>query len=117
MAELHEHVMKYRDPDGFIFRTPRGLWVHSGIFIDRWNKALKRAGFPKPYPRPHDLRHTAVALMIKAGAHPKQIQSRCGHTSITMTMDTYGHLFPGHDDELVRALEEFRPQEAKVVEL
>jgi hypothetical protein len=32
-------------------------------------------------------------------------------------MDTYGHLFPGHDDELVRTLESFRPQVSTVVEL
>ena len=32
-------------------------------------------------------------------------------------MDTYGSLFPGHDDELMRTLESFRPAEARVLEL
>ena len=47
----------------------------------------------------------------------QQIQARCGHATIKETMDTYGHLFPGHDDELVRTLESFRPVEGKVIEL
>jgi integrase len=32
--------------------------------------------------------------LIAAGIHPKTIQGRLGHASITETMDTYGHLFP-----------------------
>lgn len=42
----------------------------------------------------HDLRHIAVALAIYQGAHPKAIQERMGHASITQTLDRYGHLFP-----------------------
>jgi hypothetical protein len=43
-----------------------------------------------------------------------------GHSSITMTMDTYGHLFPTADAELAASLEKFSPgenTENKVVEL
>jgi integrase len=40
----------------------------------------------------HDLRHTAVAFAI-TGAHPKQIQEMVGYSSITVTLDVYGHLF------------------------
>jgi integrase len=50
--------------------------------------------------RPHDLRHTAVTLWIAAGANPKEVSVRAGHTSVAFTLDRYGHLFPGHDDEL-----------------
>ena len=38
----------------------------------------------------HSLRHTF-------GAHPKVVQTVMRHQSITLTMDTYGHLFPGED--------------------
>ncbi len=48
--------------------------------------------------RIHDLRHTHAALLIAEGAHPKVIQTRLGHTSITTTLDTYGHIFPGLDE-------------------
>jgi integrase len=50
--------------------------------------------------RIHDLRHTAVALWIAAGANPKEVSVRAGHTSVSFTLDRYGHLFPGHDTEL-----------------
>ena len=32
------------------------------------------------------------------GLPPKVVQERMGHSSITMTLDTYGHLFPRGDD-------------------
>lgn len=115
-SELREHIMT-RYPDEFLFRTGAGNLLSHISYHRIWRAALADADFRQPWPRPHDLRHTAVALMIKAGAHPKQIQARCGHATIKETMDTYGHLFPGHDDELVRTLESFRPVEGKVIEL
>ena len=48
----------------------------------------------------HDLRHTSVALAIADGAHPKAIQSRMGHSSINVTLDRYGHLFPELDEAI-----------------
>jgi integrase len=33
-------------------------------------------------------------LMVAAGAHPKLLQAQLGHTSINVTLNTYGHLFP-----------------------
>jgi site-specific recombinase XerC len=53
----------------------------------------------------HDLRHTCASLLIAQGAHPKVIQERLGHASITTTMNRYGHLFDGHDTELIEGLE------------
>jgi len=58
--------------------------------------------------RMHELRHTTVTLLIDAGAHPKAIQQQLGHSSITVTLDTYGHLFPSHLGELAERLEESR---------
>lgn len=55
--------------------------------------------------RIHDLRHTAVALWIAAGANPKQIAVRAGHTSVSVVLDRYGHLLPQHDSELMQRLE------------
>ncbi len=49
----------------------------------------------------HSLRHTCGAWLAKAGAHPKAVQTVMRHSSITLTMDTYGHLFPGQEAETV----------------
>jgi len=54
----------------------------------------------------HDLRHTCVALLIELGAHPKAIQERLGHSSITVTMDVYGHLFPSLNAALTERLDD-----------
>ena len=55
--------------------------------------------------RPHDLRHTAVALWIAAGAHPKEVAVRAGHSSVSFTLDRYGHVFPGSEDALNDSLD------------
>jgi hypothetical protein len=50
--------------------------------------------------RIHDLRHTAVALWIAAGANPKEVSARAGHSSVSFTLDRYGHLYPEADTAL-----------------
>jgi integrase len=50
--------------------------------------------------RIHDLRHTAVALWIAAGASPKEVAARAGDTSVSFVLDRYGHLFPEADTAL-----------------
>ncbi len=49
----------------------------------------------------HALRYTTGAWLAMAGVHPKKIQRIMRHSSITLTMDTYGHLFPGEEAETV----------------
>jgi hypothetical protein len=48
----------------------------------------------------HDLRHTAVALWIAAGANPKEVSARAGYASVRFTLDRYGHLYPEADAAL-----------------
>jgi integrase len=47
----------------------------------------------------HALRHAAAALWIEQGWKPKKIQSVMGHSTIAMTFDTYGFLFPSEEDD------------------
>ena len=42
--------------------------------------------------RQHDFRRTFIALHVEAGTHPKLVQERVGHSSIGLTMDTYGKI-------------------------
>jgi integrase len=52
----------------------------------------------------HALRHFYASWCINRKADgglelpPKSVQARLGHSSIVMTLDRYGHLFPSHDD-------------------
>lgn len=51
---------------------------------------LKRAGLPQI--RLYDLRHTFATLMLKAGKHPKVVSDWMGHSSVSVTLDTYSHV-------------------------
>jgi hypothetical protein len=63
-----------------------------------WLSATRAAGLAGL--RIHDLRHTAVALWIAAGANPKEVSARAGHSSVSFTLDRYGHLYPEADAAL-----------------
>lgn len=54
---------------------------------------LEKAGLPNI--RFHDLRHSAASLLLGEGEHPKVVQELLGHSSISLTMDTYSHLVEG----------------------
>ncbi len=58
-----------------------------------WARLAKRTGLKGI--RLHDARHTHASLMLKQGVHPKIVQERLGHASITITLDTYSHVAPG----------------------
>jgi integrase len=47
----------------------------------------------------HALRHAAASLFIEQGFAPKRVQALMGHSTIQMTFDTYGHLFPSKDED------------------
>lgn len=44
-------------------------------------------------------------MMIAEGANPKAIQTRLGHSSIAVTMDRYGHLFPSDREAMADRLD------------
>jgi integrase len=108
--ELGNHLSPARAGDGsdLVFPAPAGGYLRRTSFGHRfWAPAVARGGLD-PAPTFHDLRHTAAALAIAEGAHPKAIQARMGHSSITTTLNTYGHLFPSLDVELADRLESAR---------
>ena len=43
--------------------------------------------------------------MIAAGVNAKSLSSYMGHTSITATLDRYGHLLPGNESEAAELLD------------
>ena len=45
-----------------------------------------------PAIRFHDLRHTHATQLLTAGVHPKVVQDRLGHSTITRTLDLYSHV-------------------------
>ena len=101
---LAEHSLGLRVADELVLRSPEGAPVRASLFRRRfWVPAINVAGLAPL--RVHDLRHTAVSLWIAEGANPKQVAVRAGHTSVSVVLDRYGHLYPQHDDDLMAALQ------------
>jgi hypothetical protein len=46
-----------------------------------------------------------VAFWIAAGATPKEVAARAGHTSVVTALDRYGHLLPGSEERVTDVLE------------
>lgn len=95
---LDEHLLGTgRSGDDLAFgRTPRAAFVASTVSTCA-DRAWKAAGLERM--TLHQCRHTFASLLIAAGENPKAVQEFMGHSTITMTFDLYGHLFPGSRDE------------------
>lgn len=95
----------------------RGLhpaWIAAGVCNDSGEQDENgESVFEAKYTGMHCLRHWYASWCINRKADgglelpPKLVQERMGHSTIAMTMDTYGHLFPRDDDgkELAAAAE------------
>lgn len=93
--QLQEKIIlgpAYQDK-GLVFCKEDGSPVDPRNFTKRFQRILRAAGLPQV--RLHDLRHTHASLLLARGVHPKVVQERLGHASITMTLDLYSHLAPG----------------------
>jgi integrase len=102
---LAEHLDRFvgPEPGALVFANAAGQpLAHSSFQTHHFKKAQLAAGVRCRF---HDLRHTSVALAIADGAHPKAIQVRMGHSSITVTLDRYGHLFPELDEAIATAFD------------
>jgi integrase len=98
---LGEHLASYTDAagDALVFTTDTGAPIRASNFRRRqWTPALEAAGV-EPMTL-HELRHTAASMMAEAGWTLQAVQGQLGHSSITVTSDTYSHLF----DEAVEAM-------------
>jgi integrase len=60
---------------------------------------------PVPRIRFHDLRHTAATTMLTNGVHVKTVSEMLGHSSIRITLDTYGHVLIGQKQEVADSLD------------
>jgi hypothetical protein len=58
-----------------------------------------------PTLRFHDLRHSAVPLWVAVGANLLQVSRWLGHSTVQITADVYGHLFPETNDLAIRRLD------------
>lgn len=90
---------KHQHPVG-----PNVAWPpHSLSSSFRWYVTEKATELPADL-RFHDLRHTHVALLGQAGVHPQVVSERLGHSSVSFTLQIYGHTFDQQDKEAASAI-------------
>jgi len=108
VGPLKEMLLNYyeakpgKEPEYLVFPNSKGKPRDRRNLVTRdFEKALEAAHLRKI--RFHDLRHSYASLCIAAKMDPKAIQTAMGHSSIRVTLDIYGHLFPGsYDDSMER---------------
>jgi integrase len=105
---LRQHLLTHRlrqghAHSGFVFANSHGRPFDPGTILARARKAWRIAAM-QPITL-HECRHTYAAFMIAAGINAKALSTYMGHTSITVTLDRYGHLLPGNEHQAATALD------------
>jgi integrase len=94
--------------------SPRSLSVRAekawaaaavGTFFRAESAGLEPIGW-------HELRHTCASIFIAAGVNAKALSSYLGRSSIRITLDRYGHLMPGSEDEAVALVDAYLERSA-----
>ncbi len=83
--------------NGLVFPGPQGGLLDPSVLTRNFKKVVRTAGYPKM--RLHDLRHGHAAGLIRAGIYPLVVQERLGHASAAFTMQVYGHVSAGMQEE------------------
>jgi integrase len=107
-AILRDHLLDYlarseRSGSELIFGRTAADPFGPKALQDRADKAWEAADLDRI--TPHECRHTFASLMIAAGVNAKALQTFMGHAEIATTLDTYGHLMPGSEDEAAQLLD------------
>ncbi|MPZ51036.1 MAG: tyrosine-type recombinase/integrase [Dehalococcoidia bacterium] len=103
--QLQERLMAgaYWQDQDLIFCRQNGSPLEATNLLPEFHRALAKAELPKI--RLHDLRHTAATLLLQMGEHPKVVQEMLGHSTITLTLDTYSHVVPSMQAEAARKMQ------------
>jgi integrase len=81
----------WQDGD-FVFTTSRGTALDSANVTRRFQASLDHAGLPRQ--RFHDLRHACATLLLEQGEGLGVVSKMLGHSTVSTTLDVYGHLTP-----------------------
>ncbi len=99
MEEIDRMGSLYQE-GGLVFATEKGTPVNPTNLRKRsFAPLLAQIRF-------HDLRHTCATLLLGSNVNPKVVSEMLGHSSISITLDTYSHVLPDMQDSAAQALEE-----------
>jgi integrase len=107
---ISEHVRLFRpggDDERWLFPGEGEHPLHQNSVGYLWRKAGDAAGLAY---RLHDLRHFYASGLIAAGCDVVTVQRALGHGSASVTLNTYGHLWPDANDRTRQAARELYAQ-------
>jgi integrase len=104
-THLLEHRLRTGRGDGLVFGADGVEPFRYWSLVARAKRVWRDTGLGQI--RLHECRHTFAALMIAAGVNPKALSTFMGHASISITLDRYGHLFPGSEDEAAELVDAY----------
>lgn len=103
---LLEHLARdERQGADLIFGRTPSLPFAANRLQERADEAWKDAGLERL--TPHACRHTFASLMIAASVNAKALSTFMGHATIAITLDRYGHLMPGSEEEAAGLLDTY----------
>ena len=96
-----------------VFSSEAGTFIYPRNFNTHFKRILKHAGLPDST-RVHDLRHTAVSLMLNNGQSLAVVSRMVGHSSVSVTADVYGHRSSSAEIQVANAMDALlqRPSDA-----
>lgn len=97
-------LRKNKQTKGLIFKSLNGTPLTPRNVLRHFYSVLDDLDIPRI--RFHDLRHTAATILLQKDVHPKKVQELLGHSSITLTLDTYSHIIPGIDDQVAKEMDD-----------
>lgn len=101
-----EPLVVGRSDDEFVFSARGGGPVrHNNFYARTFKPGVRRAALDDSV-RFHDLRHTCAAWLVDSGAHVRAVMESLGHSSPSVTLGTYGHLFPSLTEKPVDGMQE-----------
>jgi integrase len=89
----------WQDHD-LVFCNSKGAHIPLNALNRQLARILSDAGLPKM--RFHDLRHSAVTILLKMGVPPHVVQEIAGHSDIRITLGVYGHVLPGQQGDAMQ---------------
>ena len=108
--ELSDYIQsRYMlDADERLFPVTKSYLSHEMI------RGCKNTGVKKI--RIHDIRHSHASLLINQGCDALMLADKLGHEKVSTTLNTYSHLFPHKQQELVHSLESLQATDSPTPE-
>jgi integrase len=102
LEALSQHLAAYPS-DGLVFTNTEGRPILKNRLAVTFRNAASKAGLEGVSFR--DLRHHYASLLIHGGESVKAVQARLGHSSASITLDVYSHLWPDSEDRTRHAVD------------